>query len=306
MQEYAVTLEAVVKRFNERPVLNGVSYAVPCGQIFALLGRNGAGKTTAVNLMMGLLPADEGCMQVLGMDPAKDGARIRQRVGFVAEDAEMFGWMSIRQITKFLKPFYPEWDPELVQHLVDQFALEEEMKIRSLSKGQKTRLALILAAAHRPSLAILDDPTLGLDSISRKEFIREVIGQWQTRGVTVIYTSQLLYEVEAMADAVAILDRGRIVCHRDVEALQQQVKQLIFLRPDEPFLADVPNLLDVQNLGNQVSLIVDDVESALKFLEAHLVKPDVVDLNLEAIFEAFVAGCRSERHDPHAVMERVA
>src|SRR5439155_12876179 len=181
------------------------------GQIFALLGRNGAGKTTAIRLLLGLLNRDGGSIAVLGRDPQQEPLGVRAAVGFLAEDQQMFGWMTIADLLGFLAPFYPTWDRNLADRFIQEFELPRDQRIKHLSKGQNVRLGLALALAHRPELVILDDPALGLDPIARKQFNRDVIEHLQAEGRTVFYSSHLLYEVDAVADAVAILDEGRFV-----------------------------------------------------------------------------------------------
>ena len=165
-----IELRDVRKNFGRTEVLRGVNLTVPAGKTYAFLGRNGAGKTTTIRMLMGLLHPDAGSIRVLGLDPAKDALAIRQQVGYLAEDQQMWGWMRVREILAFIASFYPKWDWQLAQDLLEKFALPGEGKVKHLSKGQNVRLGLLMALAHRPRLMILDDPALGLDPIMRKEF----------------------------------------------------------------------------------------------------------------------------------------
>src|SRR5205823_5097192 len=133
------------KRFGKTAVLKGVNLSIERGQIFALLGRNGAGKTTAIRLLLGLLARDGGSISVLGRDPQQEPISVRAAVGFLAEDQQMFGWMTIAEIVKFLAPFYPTWDSALADRFVREFELSPKQKIKHLSKGQNVRLGLALA-----------------------------------------------------------------------------------------------------------------------------------------------------------------
>ena len=157
---------------------------------------------------MGLLKRDDGAIRVLGIDPQAEPLELRRRVGYLAEDQTMYGWMRVEEIVRFVAPFYPTWDHDLALKYLRDFELPLRTRIKHLSKGQNVRLGLVLALAHRPELVILDDPALGLDPIMRKQFNRDLITHLQGEGRTVFYSSHLLYEVEPVADEVAILDKA--------------------------------------------------------------------------------------------------
>ena len=177
------------------------------------------------------LSPDAGSIRVLGRDPQREPLEVRRTVGYLAEDQTMFGWMTAEQVIRFVGAFYPTWDHALVRRLSEQFDLPLTTKVRHLSKGQNVRLGLLLALAHRPELVILDDPALGLDPIMRREFNRDLVVHLQSEGSTVLYSSHLLYEVEPVADVIAILHEGRIVRQSRTDELRRQVKRLI-LAPD--------------------------------------------------------------------------
>ncbi|MDB5299985.1 MAG: ytrB 2 [Phycisphaerales bacterium] len=300
-----IEMRGVYKSFGRKPVLQGVNLSVPGGQTFAFLGRNGAGKTSSIRMLLGLLKPDRGTVRVLGLDPQKQAMEVRQRVGYVAEDQVMFGWMRVKQLMSFIAPFYPTWDAAWAEQLRERFELPLMTRTKHLSKGQGVRLALLLALAHRPELVILDDPTLGLDPIMRKEFLRDVVTYLQGERVTVFFSSHLLYEVEPVADTVAILDRGRILRQAETEDLRNKVKRLIVPAEDEHALRDLPGVLDLSHSGRQAAAVVEDVSAALPILEAAGVEAQEIDLNLDEIFEAYVIG-RKERQNVEPHLERVA
>ncbi|NLX60560.1 MAG: ABC transporter ATP-binding protein [Phycisphaerae bacterium] len=306
MGDMAIEVEHVVKRFGRTTVLQDLSFAVEAGKTYAFLGRNGAGKTTTIRMMLGLLRPDAGTIRLLGMDPARQSVAIRRRVGYLAEDQQMFGWMRVAEMISFLAPFYPTWDPALAADLLKRFELSSKTCIKHLSKGQNARLGLLLALAHRPELVILDDPTLGLDPIMRKQFLRDIVTYLQGEGVTVLFSSHLLYEVEPVADEVAILDCGRIIRQSPTDDLRAQVKQLVMLTADYKRLPELPHTLDVQPRGNQTAVTVECVEPALAAAEAAGVYPTVVELNLDEIFEAYVIRTNGQDHVATTDLERVA
>lgn len=288
-----IEIQKLTQGYGRQPVLHDVSLAIPAGQTFALLGRNGAGKTTLIRTLLGLLPPTSGTVRVLGFDPAQKPLEVRRRIGYLAEDQAMYGWMTTLEIGRFLAPFYPLWDADHFRSLLSRFELPVDVKIKHLSKGQTVRLGLALALAHRPEAIILDDPALGLDPIARKEFNRDLIEHLQAEGRTVLYSSHLLSEVEAVADGVAILDRGRIVRSGRTETLQNEIKRVILPVDRMPGDDAPPGLLDLRRDGSRVAVTVDGAEEWIHGLRSAGIEPVVEDLSLDEIFEAFVIGRRA-------------
>jgi ABC-2 type transport system ATP-binding protein len=290
MNRSAIRVQRLSQGYGRNLVLDDVSLEMPCGQTFALLGRNGSGKTTLIRTLLGLMPPRSGTVDVLGLNPARQPLEIRSRIGYLAEDQAMYPWMTTDEMARFLAPFYPSWDASLASSLLDRFGVPRHVRICHLSKGQNIRLGLALALAHRPELVILDDPALGLDPISRKQFNRDVVEHLQAEGATVFYSSHLLYEVEAVADAVAILDQGRIVRAGPTEDLQREVKRVV-LSADT--LANVPRpekLLDVRREAESVAVTIDHSDDWIAELHSVGIQFAVEDLSLDEIFEAFVIG----------------
>ncbi|MBX3412327.1 MAG: ABC transporter ATP-binding protein [Pirellulales bacterium] len=290
MSEPAIEMQAVWKSFRRNRVLCGVNLRVEPGKTFAFLGRNAAGKTTTIRLLLGLLKRDDGAIRVLGIDPERQPLELRRRIGYLAEDQTMYGWMRVEEILRFVAPFYPTWDQDLALRYVRDFELPLGAKIKHLSKGQNVRLGLVLALAHRPQLVILDDPALGLDPIMRKQFNRDLIAHLQGEGRTVFYSSHLLYEVEPVADEVAILDAGRVVRQAETETLRRDVKQLILAQPELNKVRGELAILDERHEGEHVAVIVERAEQAIEHLAKQAIDVRVVELNLDEIFEAYVAG----------------
>lgn len=290
MNEPAIAIHKLAKMYGSQQVLQDVSLTIPAGQTFALLGRNGAGKSTMIRILMGLIPADAGAVRVSGIDPAKDPIAVRGQVGYLAEDQKMYGWMTPIELCRFLATFYPSWDDRRASELLDRFAIPRHARIGRLSKGQAVKLGLAAALAHRPPIVVLDDPAMGLDPIARKEFNRDLVEHLQTEGCTVLYSSHLLDEVEAVADAVAILDRGRIVRTGTTDMLREEVKQIVL---PLGVVANAPRpegLLDVRRHEDRLVIVTDGAIDYVEQLSNKQIDHDVVDLCLDEIFEAFVIG----------------
>lgn len=290
MLETAIKIQQLHKSFGTNVVLENVSLEIPCGQTLALLGRNGAGKTTMIRMLLGLLKPDGGSMEIDGCDPTRDAIELRRRVGYLAEDQTMYGWMTSIELCHFLTPFYPAWNQELADDYLERFHIPRHQRIEQLSKGQNVKLGLTLALAHQPNVVILDDPALGLDTIARKEFNRDLIEHLQAAGRTVLFSSHLLDEVEAVADAVAILDGGRIIRQSSTETLRSEVKRIVLTVAGISQVSPPSGLLDIQRLEDQFIVTVDGVSDFVEHLTESGVDHEVVDLSLDEIFEAFVIG----------------
>ncbi|MBS0205748.1 MAG: ABC transporter ATP-binding protein [Planctomycetes bacterium] len=290
MSDLAVSVRNLRKAFGSQVVLEDVSLEVPGGQTLALLGRNGAGKTTMIRTLLGLLPADSGTMRVAGCDPATESLELRRRVGYLAEDQSMYDWMTALELCRFLEPFYPQWDAKLADQYLERFELPRHVRIERLSKGQVVKLGLAVALAHAPQVAILDDPALGLDPVARKEFNRDLVEHLQAEGRTVIYSSHLLDEVEAVADTVAILDRGRIVRQGPPETLREEVQRIVLSKDVVRQRPAPQGLLDVRKHGESYEIVVDGAPRFIGELNAAGHSLQSTGMTLDDIFEAFVIG----------------
>ncbi len=290
MTSPAIEIRDVHKSFRDKTVLSGLNLTVESGQTFAFLGRNGEGKTTTIQMLMGLLSPDQGTLRVLGRNPQLEPLEVRRTVGYLAEDQTMFGWMTAEEVIRFVAAFYPTWDHSLATRFVEQFDVPLKTKVRHLSKGQNVRLGLLLALAHRPEVVILDDPALGLDPIMRKEFNRDLVEHLQSAGTTVLYSSHLLYEVEPVADVIAILHHGSIVRQSTTDDLREQVKRLILEPEMARRLAGELTVLDSRLSTGEVILTIDNAPDATALLRTQGIAHRLEDLSLDEIFEAFVVG----------------
>jgi ABC-2 type transport system ATP-binding protein len=226
-----IRLDQVTKRFGGHTALDQVSISVPPGVVFALLGENGAGKTTAIRIMLGMVEPDGGHSRVLDFDSQRDGLEIRHRVGYVSERPTLYDWMTVAEIGWFTAGFYGERFLPRYRELVAQYKLPERRKLKALSKGMRAKVALSLAMAHDPELLILDEPTSGLDTLVRREFLESMI-DLAAAGRTVLLSSHQIGEVERVADIVAILKQGKLLLVEKLDDLKDQVRQLTITLTD--------------------------------------------------------------------------
>lgn len=211
MNKTAIAVDGLSKRFGRRAAVDNLSFEVPDGCVCGFLGRNGAGKSTAIRLIMNLLDPTAGRITLLGLDHRRHHAALMQRVGYVSQSPVLYDWMKVSELVKFTATFYERWNHPRVAELLDRYGVDPEQKVRHLSRGTQAQVSLALALGGDPALLILDEPATGLDVVVRRDFLESVIELVQQEGRTVLFSSHLLHEVERVADHVVILDRGRLV-----------------------------------------------------------------------------------------------
>ncbi len=228
MSDFVIEISALQKSFKGNLALDGLDLRVPRGSIFGFLGKNGAGKTTTMKLLVGLIRPDSGVVRVWGSDASDPAAsiQIRSRLGFVTEDKELYPYMTVEQIIRFTRSFFPKWSIELERRYLEVFELPLKRKIPALSKGMRSKLMLLLAACRGAELLILDEPTEGLDPAATEDLLRELVTISSTQGTTIFFSSHQLAEVDQIADHVAIIDRGRVVVEGSLDDMKARYERL--------------------------------------------------------------------------------
>lgn len=212
---YPINVENLSRSFGSKKALDNVTLNVPKGCVFGLLGESGAGKTTLMRHLLGLMKPEQGRVRVVGHDPVEDPETVLSRIGYLSEDRDMPGWMRLRELMRYMQGFYPGWDSEYATALMERFDLTASQRIRTLSRGQLAKTGLITALAHRPELLVLDEPSSGLDVVVRRHILDAIMRTVADDGRTVLFSSHLMDEVEAISDYVAIIHRGKLVlCDR--------------------------------------------------------------------------------------------
>lgn len=189
------------------------------GYVMGLIGRNGAGKSTTIKILMNLVYPDEGDVRVLGMSQPERELEIKRQVGYVSEEPAFYGDMTAGWMARLVGRYYPAWDNALYHEYLRKFALDDRKKVKDLSRGMKLKLGLTLALSHRPKLLILDEPTSGIDPVARRELLKEVVEVIKDEERTVLFSSHITSDIEQVADHVAIIDQGRIVESSDRETM---------------------------------------------------------------------------------------
>jgi len=224
MNESVIQVRGLCVRFGKNVVLDGVDLDVPRGSVTALVGRNGAGKSTLLRVLVGALDPDGGRTAVLGVDPAREGARARALVGYVPDQIEVPAWMRGRDWLAFVRNFYPTWNPKEQERWIDVLELDAETKVSEMSKGARTKLALVSALAHAPEVLLLDEPFSGLDAAARHAITTAVLSSLRDESRTVLLVSHSIPDVERLADRVAVLSSARIESFGDLEDLARSAR----------------------------------------------------------------------------------
>jgi ABC-2 type transport system ATP-binding protein len=234
-----IRTDALTKKYRRVAALDRVNFEVQEGAVYALVGQNGAGKTTAIKILMNLIPASQGTAQVLGIDSRTIRGKSYTQIGYVSENQEIPEWMKVGHLLNYLRDFYSTWDLALEQSLVKQFDLPLDRKIKALSRGMKMKLALAGALAFHPRLIVLDEPFGGLDPLVRDQLIEGLL----ERAVesTVFLSSHDLAEIESFASHVGYLESGKLLFSEDMASLSTRFREVELTRDsDGPLPSPLP------------------------------------------------------------------
>jgi len=221
-----VRLEKVSRRFGRVRALDELSLEVREGEIYGFLGRNGAGKTTTLRILIGILKADAGRIEMFGHPVRRVTVPHKQRIGYVSQEPNFYPWMTAEQLGRFVGGFYPTWDAIEFRRLIRLLDVPERRRAVELSAGTRAKLGLTLALAPRPALLLLDEPTAGLDPVARREFNDQLARLQRERGTTVLLSSHQVGEVEGLAQRVGIIQSGRACFEGDAVTLRAQVRRV--------------------------------------------------------------------------------
>ena len=290
----AIQLDRLSKRFKTTEALKGVTLNVPEGSVFALLGENGAGKTTAIRIMLGVERPDSGHARVLGYDSSTEDLDIRRRVGYVPEMPDLYDWMTVQQIGWYATGFYPPGYWDRFAAMAREFHLAPKAKIKNLSKGMRAKVSLTLALSHDPDLLILDEPTSGLDAMVRREFLESMV-QRAADGRTVFLSSHQINEVERVAEYVALIRQGELLLVQRLDDLKQRCRMISMTLAGEAIAPQLPEgrIIDCRQEGRRLRWVVTDMPDARIGEIGDQPGVESVDVhrpNLEEIFVAHMQG----------------
>jgi ABC-2 type transport system ATP-binding protein len=258
----AIELHRVSKIYPGTRALDDLSLSVPTGSIFALLGDNGAGKSTTIRILNGLTPPDYGYARILGRDAWRHASELRQRIGYVPERPKFYDWMTVRQIGWFTSGFQAGGYLDRYLHITKQFLLDPGAKLSVLSKGQYAKVGLALALAINPDVLILDEPTSGLDLLVRREFLASMV-RLAGEGRTILICSHQVAEIERIASHVAFLHAGKVLLTAPIENLRDlMVRVRLRCESNRPNGEALGTVLQEQRVGGKWQMILREPNRA--------------------------------------------
>src|SRR3954471_1852103 len=256
----AIEIRELTRRYGKLEAVHGLSLTVRAGGCYGFFGRNGAGKTTTIKCLLNLLRPQSGAVRVFGLDPQRDEVAVKSRLAYVPDAVAFYPWMTVRDTLDYFASFRAHWNRDIENDLLKRFGLDRNQKAASMSKGQKTQLALITAICPEPELLVLDEPTSGLDPIVRREFIETVIGAYQEGDPgrrTVFVSTHLISEFEGLIDQFTIVEEGRDVLTLDADAARERYQKIYARFGSEPGALELPGAQVVRRHGREVEIMVD-------------------------------------------------
>ncbi|MBW2708441.1 MAG: ABC transporter ATP-binding protein [Deltaproteobacteria bacterium] len=289
--ENVIEVENLAHRYGKRSIYEDLSFSVPAGKIFGLLGKNGVGKTTLIKILMGFMRPASGRCRVFGENSHNLSPATRARIGLLFEGHLAYDFMTIAQIERFYAAFYPQWDRRVYYDLVDRLGLEKDHMIRNMSCGQRSQVVLGLIFAQMPDLMILDDYSMGLDAGYRRLFL-DYLREYTSDGAkTVFITSHVVLDLEQLVDEVIFLERGGAIHQTSLSDFRTRFKQYQFRKNGCPNIPEKDHVIrNVEIFGDTVSLYSFQSRETV---EAHMQSMGMaaeltrVEMNLEDAFVGF-------------------
>ncbi len=286
---WAIDTQQLTKRYGTLDAVRSLDLKVARHGITGFLGRNGAGKSTTIKMLLGMTrpTSGSGTMVNRRIDHPRESLEARRRVAYVAEDKQTYAYMTVEQMIRFTRSFYTDWQPDLERRLLDELGLPARRKVKALSKGMRTKLALLLALARRPELLILDEPSEGLDPVSIEELLQTLVAT-AAEGTTIFFSSHQIAEVERIADRVCIIDHGQLVADLSLDDMRQEYRRITLGFTSEPPVADfhMPGVEHVRTSGRQMDVFVTQNAAAVveRARRTAVVSLDVTPLTLRDVF----------------------
>ena len=296
-EQPVIRTQGLTRYCGARSAVYELNLEVPRGGVFALLGRNGSGKTTTIRMLLGLLEPTRGGGSILGYDIRALPPEARARIGYLTEEHQLYGWMSVRECGEFQSRFYPKWNEKIFRGMIGHFGLRPTALVKSLSRGERAGLCLAVTLAPEPELLILDDPAMGLDPVARRSLIESMVYLTRRSDRTIFFSSHQLPDVERVADYIAVLDHAVLRACCPLEAFRNSIRQVrLRFAGAPPPLPKIPGLLQAVRSEGELRLTCvhynGATEAVLRGLGPAQMEP--VPLTLEDAFISYL-GDRGEK-----------
>jgi ABC-2 type transport system ATP-binding protein len=295
MSSLAVQFEKVRKEYPHF-VLDDISFEVPEGGIMGFIGANGAGKSTTIRILMGLVHPEKGSVRLLGHPMPSEQAAAKADIGYASEDMRLYKAATLAWHMSFIASIYPSWDQKYAESLLRRFDLRAEQKIKGLSHGQRVKAALLLILARRPRLLVLDEPTTGLDPVARHEVLAELMEVLADERRSILFSSQNTLDVEQISDQITFIDRGRIIDSGDKETFLDRWRRVRLDIPPGVVLPKLPGTVGRSGSGRLAVVTTSRYEPAMAaaYQDAGATVNAIDNMTLEEIFVANVMSRREE------------
>jgi ABC-2 type transport system ATP-binding protein len=287
----AIEIRGLVKNYPAF-TLGPLDLTVPRGAIYGLIGPNGAGKTTAIDLIFGMGRNDAGTIRVLGLDHRADEVALKRRAAYVSPDLNFQVWGKVGRVIRFVRGFYPDWDDAYCAELMKAFHLSDTDKIATLSFGAKTKLSLLLALARRPEILILDEPTTGLDAVSKQQVFSELLKAVETGERTVLISSHGLTDIERFADHIGMIKNGRLLLEGRTDEIVDRYRLAEFFTSNGTNLPDRDGLIILKRNENRWHALLDQKSGAHDWLQTY--GAEQISLTRVTLEDLFVALAKDE------------
>ena len=292
-----IRAENLWKKFGRHEALRGLSCSVPEGSAYALIGANGAGKTTAIRILMNILEAQRGTATVLGVDSRRLGPGELARIGYVSENQEMPGQLTVAEYLDYLRPFYPQWDVALEKAVLRRLRLPVDRRIGHLSHGMRMKMSLACALPFRPKLLVLDEPLSGMDPLVRDEFMEGLLEQ--AGEMTIFISSHELSEIEGLATHVAFLDNGKLQFEESMSELSARFREVhVTLDREAVAPQNAPKQwMNVRTMGSVLTFVdssfsEERLSQGIAVLNGSVRNVDTQPMGLRSIFTALARAAR--------------
>ncbi len=267
MNANAIEIRGLKKSFG-RFQLGPLDLTVPQGAIYGLIGPNAAGKTTTLDLIMGMGGADAGSITVLGLDHRRDEVAMKRQVGYASPDVNYQAWGKVWKLIRFVRGFYPSWDESYCGQLLKNLQVNADDSIAALSFGTRIKLGLVLALSWRPKVLILDEPTAGLDAVSKKQIFSELLAALQDEERTVIISSHGLSDLERFADNIGMIKNGQLLVEGPTSELMERFQLVDFVTENGAVFAPPRGFFVQKHEGGRWQALVDTRSNSLENLAA--------------------------------------
>jgi ABC-2 type transport system ATP-binding protein len=289
---HAIEIRGLIKKYHNFQ-LGPLDLTVPCGAIYGLIGPNGAGKTTAIDLIFGLGRNDAGQIRVLGLDHRADEVALKRRAAYVSPELNFQVWGKVGKAIRFVRGFYPGWDDAYCAALMQAFHLSDSDRIGTLSFGAKTKLSLLLALARRPEILILDEPTTGLDAVSKQQVFGELLKAVDDGERTVLISSHGLSDIERFADHIGMIRNGRLLLEGRTDEVVDRYRFAEFFTTEGTLPCPACNgLIMLKCEENRWQALLDQQSTAQDWLQTHGAQN--ISLTRVTLEDMFVAMAKEE------------